>query len=462
MAFNFNYDYSKTLWMKMFLATPDFDKNCSVVHISFEQALEIVKAVDNITQGIPKIIYLVGWQGLGHDDCWPEMDAVNEYLKRESDATAKDSFMWLYEEAKKYNTVISVHINISDAVKEDGIFFELKAANALCNDINGNPAVLQILNNRNCYKTSYKQLWESGIFKRLFDRFLEIIPAAEAGTVHIDNFCISESLNPKTYHDEQNEARNQILDYIYEKGIDVTSEYTYREAHFRNESITHPNREMYAEAGEDMTEIPWESIPIHTLGKIPATWWTSQVSMKECIDIKPSLYSGHLNDKAQIPVFYGVMHGEDIWQKYGTNADIWAPAFIKEFCTYHVPYVYLNRYKRLGFTENPDAEYEKKYTVQFSDGVVSSATDRSITKNGIILKKENNVILPLTEDNKTFIAYSENGRNGQWSVPDADFSTASVYNISANGNEYICDVSVKDKRISLNVNAGQAVAIKAK
>lgn len=462
MAFNFNYDYSKTLWMKMFLATPDFDKNCSVVHISFEQALEIVKAVDNITQGIPKIIYLVGWQGLGHDDCWPEMDAVNEYLKRESDATAKDSFMWLYEEAKKYNTVISVHINISDAVKEGGIFFELQAANALCNDINGNPAVLQILNNRNCYKTSYKQLWESGIFKRLFDRFLEIIPAAEAGTVHIDNFCISESLNPKTYHDEQNEARNQILDYIYEKGIDVTSEYTYREAHFRNESITHPNREMYAEAGEDMTEISWESIPIHTLGKIPATWWTSQVSMKECIDITPSLYSGHLNDKAQIPVFYGVMHGEDIWQKYGTNADIWAPAFIKEFCTYHVPYVYLNRYKRLGFTENPDAEYEKKYTVQFSDGVVSSATDRSITKNGIILKKENNVILPLTEDNKTFIAYSENGRNGQWNVPDADFSTASVYNISANGNEYICDVSVKDKRISLNVNAGQAVAIKAK
>lgn len=459
MAYRFNYDYSKTLWMKMFLATPDFDNNRSTVYITFQQALEIVKAVDNITQGIQKIIYLVGWQGLGHDDCWPEMDTFNEYLKREEDATARDSFMWLYEEAKKYNTVISVHVNVSDAVKEDGIFHELVATNSLCNDINGKPAVLQTLNNRNCYKTSYKQLWESGIFKRLFDSFLEVIPAAEAGTIHLDNFCLAESLNPKTYNEEQNEARNKILDYIYEKGIEVTSEYTYREAHFRNESITHPNRKMYAQAGEDMTEIPWESVPMRTLGKIPATWWTSQVSMDECIEIPPSVYSGHLNDKAQMPVFYGTMHGEDVWMKHGPEAENWAAAFIKEFITYHVPYVYLNRYKRLSYTENPDAEYEKKYTVNFADGVVSKAEDLSISKNGVILKKGNDVILPLTEDNKTFVAYSENGKDGEWNVPDADFTEAKVYNITPYGNEYICDVAVKDKKITLSLNAGQGVVI---
>lgn len=457
--YKFRYDYSKTLWMKMYLAEPDFDNNRSNVYINFEQALEIVKAVDKITQGIQKIIYLVGWQGLGHDDCWPEMDVVNEYLKREQDETARDSFLWLYEEAKKYNTVISVHANVADAVKEDGIFHELVATDSVCKDINGKPAVLQMLNNRNCYKTSYKQLWESGIFKRLFDRFLEIIPAAEAGTIHLDNFCLAESLNPKTYIEEQDEARNAMLDYIYEKGIEVTSEFTYREAHFRNESITSPNREMYAQAGEDMTEIPWESVPIRTLGKIPATWWTSQVSMKECMEISPSLYGGHINDKALMSVFYGTMHGEDIWQKYGTDSADWAPAFIKEFCTYHVPYTYLNRYKRLSYTEDPDAEYEKKYTVNFSDGVVSKAEDLSITKNGIVLKKGNDVILPLTEDNKIFVAYSENGKDGEWNIPDADFTAAKVYNITGNGNEYICDVTLTDKKISLCLKAGQGVAI---
>lgn len=457
--YKFKYDYSKILWMKMYLADPDFDNNRSNVYITFEQALEIIKAVDKITQGIQKIIYLVGWQGLGHDDCWPEMDVVNEYLKREQDETARDSFMWLYEEAKKYNTVISVHVNVSDAVKEDGIFYELEATDSLCNDINGKPAVLQILNNRNCYKTSYKQLWESGIFKRLFDRFLEVIPAAEAGTIHLDNFCLAESLNPKTYIEEQDEARNAMLDYMFEKGVEITSEFTFRESHFRNESITNPNRKMYAEAGEDMTEIPWESVPIRTLGKIPATWWTSQVSMNECIEIPPSLYSGHLNDKALMPVFYGTMHGEEIWRKYGNDPADWAAAFIKDFCTYHVPYIYLNRYKRLGYTENPDAEYEKKYTVNFSDGVVSRAEDISITKNGVVLKKENDVILPLTEDNKIFIAYSENGKDGEWNIPDAEFDKAKVYNITADGNEYFCDVTVEDKKISLNLTAGQAVGV---
>ncbi|MBQ7961376.1 MAG: hypothetical protein IJ289_02150 [Clostridia bacterium] len=46
----FNYDYSKILWMKMFLAKPDYENNTSEVLINFEQALEIIKRIDNITQ----------------------------------------------------------------------------------------------------------------------------------------------------------------------------------------------------------------------------------------------------------------------------------------------------------------------------------------------------------------------------------------------------------------------------
>ena len=87
----------------MFLAKPDFENNRSEVFITFEQAMEIIKMIDNITQGIEKIIYLVGWQGLGHDDTYPEMDVINHYLKRDCDATAKESLIWLVENAKKYN-----------------------------------------------------------------------------------------------------------------------------------------------------------------------------------------------------------------------------------------------------------------------------------------------------------------------------------------------------------------------
>ena len=51
----------------------------------------------------------------------------------------------------------------------------------------------------------------------------------------------------------------------------------------------------------------------------------------------------------------------------------WAPVFIREFCTYHVPYIYLNRYQRLRYAEDPAADSDKRYTVFFSDGVISRA-----------------------------------------------------------------------------------------
>ena len=455
--YKWNYDYSQTLWMKMFLARPDFDNNRSEVLITFEQALEIIKAVDRLTQGIQKIVYLVGWQGLGHDDCYPVMDTVNEALKRACDATGKESLWWLCREAKKYHTAVSVHGNVSDAVEQTPIFDALVKANALANDLSGAPAVLQTLNGRACYKTSYPQLWESGIFKQVFDGLCETVPVREAGTVHLDNLCIAESLNPQTYLEAQDEARNKMLDYIHSLGIDVTSEYTYREAHFRNESLTHPNREMYAQAGEDMTEVPWESVPMRTLGRIPATWWTSGMSLRECMEIPPSLYSGRLVDPALLRVFYGAMHGEDIWMDHGAAPENWAAEFTRQFCTMQLPYFYLNRLQRLK-AEEADGEY----TVYFSDGVVSSGKDGRITKNGAVLKDGGDVLLPLDENNSVFIAYSETGKDGLWAIPDAAFDRAEIFEITAEGNIPRGTAEIADGRIRLRVEPGMAVGVKGK
>lgn len=66
----------------------------------------------------------------------------------------------------------------------------------------------------------------------------------------------------------------------------------------------------------------------------------------------------------------------------------------------------------------------------------------------------------MTEDNKIFIAYSENGKDGEWNVPDAENATADVYEITEEGNVFIGKVEIADKKISLSVNAGQALAIK--
>ncbi len=457
--YKFNYDYSKTMWMKMFLATPDFEKKVSNVHINFEQALEIIKTVDNLTQGITKIIYMVGWQGLGHDDCYPEMEVVNEFLKRDCDATARDSFLWLFEEAKKYHTVVSVHGNLADEYGTNASHKEIVDAHAVVMNPDGTPAVIEVFNGRDAYKISYKQYWESGLFKKYWDRFCEVIPVKEAGTVHLDNFCIAESFCPRTTVEEQDEARNAILDYIRAQGIDVTSEYIYRETEFRCDYLDHPTRRFYA---KHVDELPKAGARAHlrTLGRIPATWWTGNLSMDECMEYPVSLIAGHLSDGNLRDVFYGAMHGEEIWMHSGIDKEKWVPWFIRDFCTGQVPYFYLNRYDRLTYKTLSEDE-GGGYEVTFSDGVVSRACDHSIRKNGIFLKKGGDTMLPLGEDNRQFIAYSDHGRKGKWHMPDAAFTSGEVYEITADGNKYIGTCEVVDGAVELEVKAGQGIVIKA-
>ena len=140
--YDWNYDYSKTMWLKMYMAEPDFPNNRSLVYITYERALDIFRVIDNLTQGIRKIVYLVGWQGLGHDDCYPDMDELNEALKRPCDATARESLFWLYNEAKKYNTVVSFHVNLADAYGASKSCPELIAAAGVAKNPDGTPAVI--------------------------------------------------------------------------------------------------------------------------------------------------------------------------------------------------------------------------------------------------------------------------------------------------------------------------------
>lgn len=453
-----NYDYSQTLWMKMYLAEPkDFARGSSDVFITFEQALDIIKAIDAMTQGIPKIVYLVGWQGLGHDDCYPEMEVVNEALKRNCDAAARDSLWWLFGEAKRYNTVVSFHGNLADAYGDTPCFPELAAANALANGRDGKPAVIENFNGRDAYKISYKGFYESGLFKRIWDRFCAATPVREAGTVHLDNFCIAQSLNPYTSVAEEAEARNKMLDYIASLGIDVTSEYTYRELEWRADSPDHPIRRMlYASAVDPLPEGDWRDAPMRTLGRIPATWWTSNVTAEECIRIPAALYSGRLTDPKEKDAFYGAMHGEEIWRQHGNDPADWYEAFLFEFCTMQLPYFYLNRHDRLRLEETDDA-----YTVYFSNGIVSEGKTKSIRESGVTLKAGDDVLLPLDSGNTTFIAYSKAGRDGEWNIPQADFSDAAVFDVTPAGNVPRGSARIENGKIRLCVRPGQAVVVRA-
>ena len=117
----FNHDYSRTWVTKIALAVPDRKGGCEV-RVTFEQALEMIRQSDNLSLGVPKIVYLVGWQYNGHDDKYPAFFEVNEPLKRPQDATAEESLRWLMREARKYHTTVSLHINMVDAFEESPLW----------------------------------------------------------------------------------------------------------------------------------------------------------------------------------------------------------------------------------------------------------------------------------------------------------------------------------------------------
>lgn len=105
-------DYDRTLVMKIFLASKaDGGMGCTV-HLNFEEALDVIRRLDVITCGVPKVVYLVGWQFNGHDSKYPALSEVNARLKWKDDATAVESLRWLIRAGRRYNTTISLHINM--------------------------------------------------------------------------------------------------------------------------------------------------------------------------------------------------------------------------------------------------------------------------------------------------------------------------------------------------------------
>ena len=85
------HDYNKTLVIKIFLCSRDGQGNVDKVYLGFGEALEVIRKLDRITLGLPKIAYLVGWQYNGHDSKYPSWEEVNKHLMRKEDNTALES-----------------------------------------------------------------------------------------------------------------------------------------------------------------------------------------------------------------------------------------------------------------------------------------------------------------------------------------------------------------------------------
>ena len=215
---HYNHAYHQSLVYKIICDIPeDGDK----IYNNFEDVLRSIRGIHNITGGIKQIVYLVGWQFDGHDSKYPAWSEVNHRLKRAEDPDALTSFLWLANEAKKYNACVSVHINMSDAYMNSPLWEEYLKNDLIVKNQDGSLSKSEFRwGGQQCYWVDKIKEWNTGFAQKRIDNILKLLPfIKENGTVHIDAFGITGK------DDKLLKAVNGILDYWKKNGVDVTTEY---------------------------------------------------------------------------------------------------------------------------------------------------------------------------------------------------------------------------------------------
>jgi len=431
----FNHDYSQTLVMKLVLAIPD-GQGGSKVSNTFENALEVIKTADHLSLGIPKILYLVGWQYNGHDDKYPAFFEVNKHLKRPQDATARESMLWLMREAKKYNTLVSLHINMTDAYEDSPLWDEYVEKDMISKTGSGKLMVIGNYNNRKAYQINYRNEWKNGYAQMRIDKLLELLPPLkEFGTIHLDAWIVRESKGH--YESAMTEAKYQkkVLNYWKEKGLDVTSEW----------------------------------VMDYMVGYVPFAWHFNHMTQEDYLKIPANIYTGSgLNPDLRRTdfglgfLFGKSMYGETVFpslQKEDKNKE-WIKKFNKDFYLNVLQYNYLNRLKRL----RVEGEGNNR-TAYFSKDVRTSLKDSTVSKGNYLLRKKDVVIFPVQwKAEKTLAVYSQKHSLNEIELPPwwNDVKTISVYKVTGDGNILLKNISIKQNKISFKFQPATPYLLKPK
>ena len=382
--------YHDKLMMKFLLATKD-GSGGTYVRMNFEDVLENIKVIDELTRGMEKIVYLVGWQYEGHDSKYPAMAEFNTALKRDCDASAKESYLWLQAEARKYNTYISAHINLNDAYEDSPLYMYYLNNDML---LRWNDGTL-VTSQSGGHKILMTKEWNAGWLQKRIDDVIELLNLKDSPSVHLDVFLPVASPFHGISADQELETLRKVARYWRERGVDITVE-------------------------------TWHNLgqrPDPMFGLIPAVWW-NDMSKDELASIPPSLatgsrifpgwdyydtYPGPKEIQDMVFLFGENVHGEDIVGK-STDFDV----FKYRFCISALPYVYFSAHSVLAYDKVQNI-------VTYSDGLVADAGNRLVTENGRLLRDGNDMLFPAIwrSDRKELIAYSESGYNSrEWTLPD--------------------------------------------
>ncbi len=429
------HDYTKTLTYKLYLASVNETLDGTEVVMTFEGALDKIKAIDKMTKGIPKIVYLVGWQFYGHDSKYPAWNGVNEALKRDEDKSGYDSLLWLMNEGYKYNTTVSLHINVQDAYMDSPLWDEYVKNDLLSKNADGTLLKGDVWANQQAYIISYKQEWDKGFLKKRIDDLCNFLPIQKAGTIHIDAMHAEADPGHGFSIEDIQEARNKIVRYWRDLGVDVTTEFLYYET---------PD---------------WREKVEHLVGLMPLTYHFSQ-NLEDYINRPASLICGIMSSKRfkegisdQMNKLFGSSF--DV-EGICSNKDGWKENFFEGFCKNEVRYKYLNTLERKSALVT-----KGNIEAHFSDGVVTFLNG-NIEKNGVLVQTEDYIAVPAVYTGKeSYMIYGLN--SGEYEIDmgkayglnNNQEVTLSVFNTDGITDEKTT-VKLADGILKIKLNENQA------
>ena len=153
-------DLSQTLTFKIML-------RCALENdhhnLDLGAVAKYLRQIDCISRGLPKVVILGGFQQGGHDHTYPWWMPIDSTLYAPGGLKGKEALLWLMNEAKKYNTNCTFHVNPFDAYMDSPMWDMYVKKDLLCRNADGSLVKGDVWWNRQSYFVNMVNEWNAGV-----------------------------------------------------------------------------------------------------------------------------------------------------------------------------------------------------------------------------------------------------------------------------------------------------------
>ncbi|MCL2664466.1 MAG: hypothetical protein FWE82_02535 [Defluviitaleaceae bacterium] len=454
-----------------------------------KKTLAQIKAIDNVTRGMPKVIILCGWQryvyGQKHPleykiatwDCmFPSfvstseefcMQGLADPLGCDSATDPNAAIRWLMEEAKRHNTLVTFHVNFQSCGKDSPLYQTYMDSGVL---IKRDGKVWSWYSHVDGGLVNLREEFDRGLFQKRIGQLFDTFPAIkETKLLHVD-YNTAETGDGYSAEDNVAAMRRDII-YIREQyGVDVSCELgaTARPCFdYGFQCLSLSLRDDMGEQPHNPMEVPayiYHAVQTEESGKAAGSLRYSNrtllfgSSMQGEFGTNFTGSTGLCNWEWYRRTDFPEQGYEDHIQIDFNNSSFKSNNLFRDFAYSTLSRHYLNRLARI---ESDCSSY-----AFFSDGVVSRIDDGKIIieKNGSPLRVGGDIFIPaMWKRSREIIAFSDEGyERKKWTLPENwnDVEAADIYDNFLEGLSIKKrNVPIENGELELSLSAFEGVVV---